>query len=224
MSTDVEDLTPPLPPPLVQHVGRAAMRFLAQNYFRIEGVGRHHVPASGPAIVLGNHPTFLDPYLVGWNTPRWITWLAWDEAFDWPLIGPLITAFGAVPLSLERASSSSLRKAYKVLEDERLLGIFFEGERTASGNFQINPPLAGAARIALRTGAPIVPFSLQNARRLWPREALLPARGKVRVHFHAPVDPEVAGGRGAMRKRAERLTAHLADVVSSRLPADGGFA
>ncbi|MGE0713772.1 MAG: lysophospholipid acyltransferase family protein [Planctomycetota bacterium] len=200
---------------------RAVTRFLTLQYFKTEYRDRHHIPSRGPALVIPNHPTYVDPWLVGYGTKRLITWLAWDEAFAWPLVGPFIANLGAIPLNLERADGTSLRAAYSVLRAGQLLGVFFEGARTAAGNFQINDPLPGAARLALRTGAPVVPVSVSGARRLWPRDDLVPKRGKVVVTYHPPVDPE-AVGRGSQRRRAELLTGRVAEAVRSALPLDGG--
>lgn len=196
------------------------MRFLALSYFDVQAEGSHHIPPTGPAIVIPNHPTWLDPFLVGWGTRRWVTWLAWDEAFDWPAIGAIMKSMGAVPLSLERAAPQSLKTAYSILRAERLLGIFFEGKRTAASTFQLTEPVEGAARIALRTGAPIVPVSLAGARRLWPRERAYPSRGPIRVRYHAPISPD-AGGSGSQRARGERLTRLVAEAICSGLPEDG---
>lgn len=217
------DPTPPLPSQKITQHARSFMRFVALSYFKVRVEGAEHVPLRGPAIVLGNHPTFADPYLVGWGVRRWITWLAWDEAFDWPVIGPLITALGAVPLNLERADSASLRAAYAVLRAERLLGVFFEGKRTVEGNFQINDPLPGASRIALRTGAPIVPFSISGARRLWPYSAPFPKPGPIVVRYHAPIYPDLVGEGLSTRKRAALLTRLMSEAVCSGLPADGSL-
>lgn len=196
------------------------MRFFAVTYFDVRVEGAQHLPAAGPAIVIPNHPTWLDPFLVGWGMRRWVTWLAWDEAFDWPGIGPIMKSMGAVPLSLERAAPQSLKTAYSILKEERLLGIFFEGERTAASTFRINEPVEGAARIALRTGVPVVPVSLAGARRLWPRERAYPSRGPICVRYHAPIPPDAAGS-GSQRARGERLTRMIADAICSGLPEDG---
>jgi 1-acyl-sn-glycerol-3-phosphate acyltransferase len=213
---------PPMPTRRARIWIRGVWRFFAVQWFDLRVQGVHHIPESGPAILIGNHPTFFDPYFVSWGlTKRWITWLAWDEAFDWPVIGPLITTLGAVPINLERADTTSLRTSYAVLGAGRLLGVFFEGKRTLEGNFKINDPLPGAARIALRSGVPLVPFSISGARKAWPYSAKGPSRGRVVVRFHSPIYPQSVLPGERPRRRAEVLTQRIADVVRADLPADG---
>lgn len=196
------------------------MRFLAVSYFKVEVVGREHAPQRGSAIVIPNHPSFLDPFLVGWGMRAWVTWMAWDKAFDWPVVGPIMNSMGAVPVNLERASSESLKTAYAILKADRMLGLFFEGKRTVEGNFQLNDPLQGAARIALRTGVPIYPVSLAGIRRLWGYSSAGPKPGPITVTFHPPIDP-ADFRRGPRCERARFLTDRIAATIRSGLPIDG---
>jgi 1-acyl-sn-glycerol-3-phosphate acyltransferase len=212
---------PPIPSERTRARARAVMRFLAVNYFKVEVVGREHAPRSGPAIVIPNHPSFLDPFLVGWGlSGDWVTWMAWDEAFDWPVIGPIMRSMEAVPVNLDRASSQSLKVAYALLKAERMLGVFFEGKRTIEGNTQINEPLEGAARIALRSGARIHPVTIAGVRRLWGYSEARPKRGPIRVTYHPPIDPSEFRG-GPRKDRARVLTEHVGNVITSALPGDG---
>jgi len=214
---------PPIPSLATRVRTRAIMRFLAVSYFKVEVVGREHAPVSGPAIVIPNHPSFLDPFLVGWGLrceSDWVTWMAWDEAFDWPVVGPIMRSMEAVPVNLDRASSQSLKVAYALLKANRMLGLFFEGKRTVEGNTQINEPLEGAARIALRSGAKIHPVTISGIRRLWDYSGGKPRRGPIRVTYHPPVDP--AEFRVGPRKdQARVLTDHVGRVITSALPPDG---
>lgn len=214
---------PPIPSLQTQARARAVMRFLAVSYFKVEVIGREHAPRTGPAIVIPNHPSFLDPFLVGWGlSGDWVTWMAWDEAFDWPVIGPIMRSMEAVPVNLDRASSQSLKIAYSLLKANRMLGVFFEGKRTVEGNNQINEPLEGAARIALRSGAKIHPVTLSGVRRLWGYSDPKPRRGPIRVTYHPPVDP-ADFQQGPRKGRAKLLTDHVAGVITSALPADGRY-
>lgn len=214
---------PPIPSAQTQNRARAVMRFLALTYFKVEVVGSEHAAITGPAIVIPNHPSFLDPFFVGWGLRGdWVTWMAWDEAFDWPLIGSIMRTMEAVPVNLDRASSQSLKVAYALLKAERVLGVFFEGKRTVEGNTQINEPLEGAARIALRSGAKIHPVTLSGVRHLWDYSAARPRRGRIRVTYHPPIDP-ADFQRGPRKERARVLTEHIGQVITSALPADGRY-
>lgn len=210
----------PLPSPLSERAGRGLTRWLLRWYFGAEHRDAHRIPRRGPAILVSNHPTIADPFTVAFGTKRWVTWLAFDEALRWPVAGQIMRLYRAIPLNLERPRPTSIKAAYATLARGRLLGLFFEGER--SFGWGLNHPLkTGAARMALRTGVPIVPVTVAGARRCWPRERPLPRPGRVVVQYHPPIDPATFLPELDRKVRAERLTAELARIIGGRLPPDG---
>lgn len=215
-----EDPVPPIPPHWVAAPARAASRLLLKRYFELDLVGREHLPRGGPLVVIPNHPTYFDPWLVGLGTPRWITWMAWEDAFTWPVVGAFIRSMGAFPVNVERPQPSTIKAAVRVLEQGRALGVFFEGGRT-KGPDVIDAPRRGGLRLALLAGAPVVPVSIAGARRRWPPGQALPRQGKVVVRYHPPIDPrEVLPGASA-RAREERLTELVSQAIRAGLPPDG---
>ncbi len=204
-----------MPPARVQSFTRGCVRLLAKRYFGLRLEGRHHVPSAGPALIVPNHPTYVDPFLVGFGTPRFVTWMAWQEAFRWPAVGAAIRALGAFPVDLERPRPSTIKGALQLLRAGRLLGIFFEGGRTAGPDL-LDAPKRGAARIALLAGVPVVPVSVAGARALWPRGRHLPRPGKVVVRFHPPLDPRATAG-ASTREREERLTEAIVAAIRAGL-------
>jgi 1-acyl-sn-glycerol-3-phosphate acyltransferase len=199
---------------------RAAARLAFERGFRIERFGQHHVPEDGPALLVSNHPTYVDPFLVGYCLERWITWMAWEEAFSWPGIGWLFRHMGAFPVNTEKPAPSTFKTAFEVLAQGRLLGVFIEGGRTRQSEFGLDPPQPGAARIAVRAQIPVIPVSISGARRAWPLDRRLPRPGKVWVRFHPPVDPSALGGRG-VRQREAALNEVIAGIIREALPEDG---
>lgn len=206
---------PPEPPVRVQSFTRGCVRLFVKRYFGLRIEGRQHVPGAGPALIVPNHPTYADPFLVGFGTRRFVTWMAWQEAFQWPGVGTAIRALGAYPIDPERPRPSTIKGALELLRAGRLLGLFLEGARTA-GQDLLDPPKRGAARIAVIAGVPVVPVSVVGARSLWPRERRLPRPGKVVVRFHPPIDPRATGGASA-REREERLTEAIVAAIRSGL-------
>ena len=196
---------------------RGVARFLFLNYLRVSFEGREHLPKSGPAMLIPNHPSYLDPALTAYGTKRWVTWLAWDEAFDWPVVGHLCRKMGALPINLDKGQASTLKAAYRVLRKGELLGVFFEGGRTEG--YQLDEPKRGAARMALTTRVPVIPVSLAGVRRTWPRDGV-PLPGKVVVRYHAPIDPREIRG-GTKEAREEVLTERVREALGSGLPEDG---
>jgi 1-acyl-sn-glycerol-3-phosphate acyltransferase len=155
----------------------AVMRTL----FRLEGHGMQHVPAAGPVLLVSNHSSVLDPPLIGGVAPRPLTFLAKAELFGVPLFGRIISALNARPVRREGADAGALRVALRALERGAALLVFPEGTRGPEG--RLREPKAGAALLAVMSGAPVVPVLVRGSGRAWPRGRRLPRPAKVVVTF-----------------------------------------
>jgi 1-acyl-sn-glycerol-3-phosphate acyltransferase len=154
--------------------------------FSVEYHGVENVPASGPVVIAGNHPSYLDPALVALPVKRPIRYIAWDALFKVPVLGALVKALGAFPVDLRRGrGEAAYREALRVLARGEALGIFPEGQRSDQG--PMGELRTGAARLAIETGAPIVPVTIGGAVRAWPKWRLLPKPAQVIVRFHQPI-------------------------------------
>jgi 1-acyl-sn-glycerol-3-phosphate acyltransferase len=216
---------------------RAFVFKLVEALFRVLFVyrceGEDNLPAQGAAVVAANHPSYLDPVLLSLQVARPIHFMAWDALFRVPLLGAVMRAFGAFPVDVRRGKGrDAYEKARALLESGEVVGLFPEGKRSRTG--WMEPALReGAARLALETGAPVVPASITGAFRAWPHYRALPQPGRVRVRFHPPIDsrpyrelPEPQGLAellGEIRRRVERsllpgVKADLRMNVLYRLP------
>ncbi|MGA9772956.1 MAG: lysophospholipid acyltransferase family protein [Blastocatellia bacterium] len=167
---------------LIKLIGRPLFRVL----FAVEYHGIENVPESGPVILAGNHPSFLDPLLIALPIKRVIRYMAWDALFRIPLLGMLIRALGAFPVDIRRGKGeAAYREALRVLEANDALGIFPEGQRSEGG--PMGELKSGVARLALETGAAIVPITIGGASRAWPKYRLLPKPARIIVRYHAPI-------------------------------------
>lgn len=194
-------------------------RWALRGYLGAEHVDRHHIPKRGPAILVGNHPSFVDPFLVAFGTKRWVSWLAFEEALQWPGAGQIMRLYRVIPLNTDKPAASSIKAAYATLARGRLLGVFCEGER--SHGFGLNDPIkTGAARMALRANVPIVPVTISGARKAWPMGGY-PKPGKVVVRYHPPLRPRDFAPGLHRRQRAERMTNALALSIKRALPPGG---
>jgi 1-acyl-sn-glycerol-3-phosphate acyltransferase len=157
--------------------------------FTYECVGVEQIPASGPAVVVANHPSYLDPILLSLRAPRPIRFMAWDALFRVPILGWLIRAFGAFPVDVARGKGrEAYERAKALLLQGEVVGIFPEGKRSRTG--WMEPALReGAARLAWETGAPLVPATITGAFRAWPHFQSLPQPAHIRVRFHRPISP-----------------------------------
>jgi 1-acyl-sn-glycerol-3-phosphate acyltransferase len=162
--------------------------------FRPWAEGTENVPREGPAIIASNHLSFADHFFGPLPLPRKVTYLAKSEYFTGRgLKGVASKAFfsgvGQIPvdraggLAGERALNTGLR----VLAQGELLGIYPEGTRTPDG--RLYKGKTGVARLALESGAPVIPcamfgtFDLMPAGKRWPRLRFRPG-----VRYGKPLD------------------------------------
>ncbi|MGY1845171.1 lysophospholipid acyltransferase family protein [Modestobacter sp. SYSU DS0875] len=199
-------------------VVRALVRPFVLALFRPRVEGAEHLPASGPVILAGNHPSTLDQFFPPVLLRRRVTYLAKSEFFTLPgLLGKamrlLLESIGMVPLDRGGASAAeaALRRGREVLADGGLLGIYPEGTRSPDG--RLHRGKTGVARLALATGAPVVPVAVVGTHALHPAGARLPRPGRVVIRFGAPLD--FSGERGSADDGA--VLRRLTDQVMAEL-------
>ena len=167
----------------------ALLRWLAavaaRLLFRLEVRGARHVPAVGPAMIVANHSSVLDPPVVSAASLRPLHFMAKAELFRIPLFGRLIYAVNARPVRREGGDARALREALRILESGHALLVFPEGTRGPEG--VLRDGRAGAGMLALLSGALVVPAYIEGTGQALPRGRLLPRPGKVRVTFGVPL-------------------------------------
>ncbi|MEN1883753.1 lysophospholipid acyltransferase family protein [Streptomyces mirabilis] len=158
---------------------------------RIEGL--EHIPASGPAIVAGNHLSFSDHFLMPAILKRRITFLAKAEYFTGPGIkGRLTAAFfrsaGQIPVdrSGKDAGQAAIREGLGVLRRGELLGIYPEGTRSHDG--RLYKGKVGVAVMALKAGVPVIPCAMIGTFEAQPPGQKIPSLRPVVIRFGKPLD------------------------------------
>ncbi|PYS57685.1 MAG: hypothetical protein DMF76_21535, partial [Acidobacteria bacterium] len=134
------------------------------------GVRCHHleyIPLSGGLIIASNHQTYLDPFWISYAIRRPVRFLAWDAAFRWPVVGPLLRMFGAWPLQLEGSDPAPIRRSLQWVSEGGAVVIFPEGGRS-NPDGSMKKFKAGAVRMALEAGVPILPVTIRGGHRVWP--------------------------------------------------------
>lgn len=158
-------------------------------FWQIEFRGTENIPSPdiGGFIIASNHQTYFDPVWISIPCDHDIRYLAWDQAFEWPILGFIIRQLGAIPVKLERGGTlSSLKRSLEILKGGSVLMIFPEGEREYS-NGDLLPFRTGAVHLALKTGCPVLPVSISGGNDVWPQGNTLPTFGTVTITFHEPV-------------------------------------
>ncbi|GAA5205265.1 MULTISPECIES: 1-acyl-sn-glycerol-3-phosphate acyltransferase [Streptomyces] len=158
---------------------------------RIEGLD--HVPASGAAIVAGNHLSFSDHFLMPAVLRRRITFLAKAEYFTGPGLKGRLTAFffrsaGQIPVDRtgKEAGQAAIREGLGVLGKDELLGIYPEGTRSHDG--RLYKGKVGVAVMALRAGVPVVPCAMIGTFEAQPPGRKIPKLHPVVIRFGEPLD------------------------------------
>jgi 1-acyl-sn-glycerol-3-phosphate acyltransferase len=148
--------------------------------FRFRSMGREHVPATGPVLLVSNHQSHLDPVLVGIACPRQMRFLARHTLFFWPLSW-LIRSLGAVPIDRERGGLGGIKATLKLLHEGEAVLAFPEGTRTKDGHLQ--PLMPGFCALARRSGATVVPVAIDGAFAAMPRGSRFPHPSPIRLSF-----------------------------------------
>lgn len=204
---------------------KPVVAFLMRLLFRLESRGTEHIPATGPVLIVANHSSVLDPPLIGGVCPRPLTFLAKAELFGIPGFGWLIRRLGASPLRREGADPSALRMAQRLLGDGKALLVFPEGTRGEEG--VLREAKAGAALLAVQSGATVIPAYVCGSGRAWPRGRRLPRPVKVMVTFGAPLRFQRAVGADrrahyeAASRRMMEAIGDLKDRAIGSVSADG---
>jgi 1-acyl-sn-glycerol-3-phosphate acyltransferase len=191
--------------------------------FRPDVEGLDHIPASGPAILAGNHPSFSDSAFLGVVARRKVVFLAKSEYFTGPgvkgfLVRQLMCGAGNIPVERGRgrASLAALEAAKRVLAAGQLFGIYPEGTRPPDGRLYRGK--TGVARLALETGAPLIPVAMLNTYEIQPPGTVVPKIRRVRIRIGPALDLAPYRDRPD-RKAAER---ELTDELMRRLQALSG--
>jgi 1-acyl-sn-glycerol-3-phosphate acyltransferase len=182
--------------------------------FRPEVVGLEHVPRLGPVILAGNHVSFVDEFFTPLAARRQVFYFAKAEYFTASGIrGHAMAAFfhgmGQVPVqrSDPRSAAAVINIGVEVLSGGRALGIFPEGTRSPDG--RLYRFRTGVARLALRSGAPVVPVGIAGTREVQPPGSKWWHRKPVRVSFGAPM----SFGHRAAEERSARVLREVTEQV-----------
>ncbi len=201
------------------HISRWFVRVISRLYFRIEFEGVERVPKSGAMIVAPNHVSYFDPFWVSIPIPRPLRYMTWDKMTRLPLLGRLIMSYGAFPVNVDKGGDRAALKAS--LEQLRAGGglmIFPEGARTKSGRLEEFKP--GVIRLALDTGAPIVPVTVIGGYRAFSPHHYFPRPRKVRIVYHEPVHLTPPANHHEIKHYQQEQAARLQSIVASALPPD----
>ncbi len=183
--------------PLVYWIARGILQPFFHLYFRMSRIGREHIPQEGPVIFACNHRSFLDPFVIGCMVRRPIYFVAKKELFEKRWQAWILNALGAFPVDRGAGDNGAMDTAREILERGDCVLIFPEGTRIRPG--ALGAPKRGVGRLALQTGAPVVPVAVlgtEDVRRGWrirPRKVRIRAGRPLRFPVVEQPSPALAG-------------------------------
>jgi 1-acyl-sn-glycerol-3-phosphate acyltransferase len=199
-------------------VVKAVLTPLLRLLYRVRVEGAERVPRAGAVIVAPNHRSFLDSIFIPLVIPRRVTFVAKADYFDSWKTKWFFNALGQIPIRREGGSASerALASAMDVLREGGVFGIYPEGTRTRDG--RLHKGHTGVARLALRSGAPIIPVGLIGTDEIQPVDRKLPLFFKtVTIRFGQPIDPKrFAGGendRMVLRQITDEVMFELRELT-----------
>ncbi len=200
------DAPPGVPKPLgiePQRIVKELFRPELLLFIRMDVEGVENLADLTGALIAPNHRSYLDPLVLGQavsRTNRPVRFLSKKEVTDAPIVGPITTAMGAIRVDRQDHSGDPMGEAARALRAGELVAVFPQGTIPRGHDF-FDPVLKGrygAVRLAMDTGAPIVPVGMWGTERAWPRNRRLPyllnladppeVRVRIGEPYHPPTD------------------------------------
>ncbi|SCF41027.1 lysophospholipid acyltransferase family protein [Micromonospora mirobrigensis] len=189
--------------------------------FRPQVEGLEHIPATGPVILASNHLSFSDSIFTPLIVKRKVTFIAKAEYFlgkglkGW-LTKMFFVGSGTIPVDRSggRAARAALETQLRVLRAGGVAGIYPEGTRSPDGRLYRGK--TGVARLALESGAPVVPMVMLNSDEIQPTGQIVPNLGRIRIRFGPPLDfsryAGMAGDRFVERAVTDEIMYELMEL------------
>ena len=204
--------------------GAAILKPILNLIVKKDWRGGEKLPQSGPAIVVCNHLSYLDPLTFThflYNNGRAPRYLGKESVFRVPIVGRVIRGAGQIPVSRESKDAvKGLEHAIAVLKAGHLLGVYPEGTLTRDENLWPMRAKTGVARLALMTGAPVYPCASWGPEKVLPpysKKIKLFPRTRVSIMMGEPVDLSRWQGRADDPVAIEEAADHIMDRITTLL-------
>jgi 1-acyl-sn-glycerol-3-phosphate acyltransferase len=166
------------------------MRLAVFAFAKWDVSGVEHIPEDQGCVLVSNHVHIIDPPLLAASSPsRRLRTMAKQELFSLPLIGWIFTAYGAYSVKRNGRDLRALRESLRLISTGEAILLFVEGTRSGGGPLQTGH--GGAALIALKSGKPVIPVSIQGSNIKFPHiffQWIVRRRPHIVVRFGPPVD------------------------------------
>ena len=186
---------------------RAVLYGFSRVFWRLTIEGQEHVPVERPFVLAPVHRSNVDTVLACTVATRRMRFMGKDSMWKYGF-GRLWDALGAYPVHRGTADREALRKTIDVIASGEAVVIFPEGTRQSGP--EVQPLFDGAAYVATRTGAPIVPVGIGGSEKAMPKGSRFIHPGRVHIVIGAPLEPPAAvDGKRPSRHAVHELTERL---------------
>lgn len=173
-------------------------------YFRGRIYGAQHVPQRGPIVVVSNHASDFDPPLLSCAVGRPVAFMAKEELFRVPVLKQMIQLYGAYPVKRGTSDRQAIRSSLGYLEQGWATGVFLQGTRTADA--RITDPKVGAALIAAKAQAPLLPVCLWGTQAIVQKGQYWPRSVPLTIRIAPPIPAPPSGDREALEAVTQECT------------------
>jgi 1-acyl-sn-glycerol-3-phosphate acyltransferase len=173
-------------------------------YLRGHIYGAENVPKEGPLVVVSNHASYFDPPIVSNCVGRPVAFMAKEELFNIPLFNQGIKLYGAYPVKRGMGDRAAIRSALDYLSAGWAVGLYLQGTRTPDG--RIPHPKSGAAWIAAKANAPLLPVSLWGTQKIITKGSSIPRPAPVTVRIGQVIDAPTSTKREELEAITQQCT------------------
>lgn len=178
------------------------------TYFRGKIYGSENVPKTGSVLIVSNHASNFDPPIVANCVGRPIAYMAKEELFQIPIFRTVIKLYGAYPVSRGTADRTAIRSALEYLENGRAVGVFLQGTRTPDG--RITDPKRGAALLAAKAKAPLLPVCLWGSEKIEVKGSVMPHAVPITIRIGNLIDAPISTNK----EELEAVTQQCATAIN----------
>ena len=173
--------------------GRLLSRLGSMLLFRLHVSGQARIPRTGGVLMVTNHQSFLDPWLIGIAPSRQIHYMARDTLFKGGFLHYLLELWNVFPVKRGSADLTAIRTAVEQLDKGFIVNVFPEGTRSEDGSIGALAPGISLILNRCKTDVAIVPVVIDGAYETWPRDKKMPRfiGGRIRICHGAPIPASV---------------------------------
>ena len=193
-------------------IAYSVVRLCLRSFGRLHVTGQEYIPPYGPLIVVANHLSYNDPPFIASVVTRPLDFLGKKELFNNTFVGYFMRRFRVYPID-RSGGAEAINIAMNLLGNDHALAIFPEGQRSPAFTLQNAKP--GAAYLALKSQAPILPIAVYGTEKYPPWRMLFPFR-KLHVNIGSPFTLPVIEGnytKGVINGASDIIMGRIADLL-----------